>query len=97
MPLPYGAVAAVQHYVLTQPLALRVIAVTAFASSVPLAIYAAMASARLRRLGEASAAPAVALAGGILAAGALGLTGLLGWTLSRTEITGDTPWSGRCI
>lgn len=91
MPLPYGAVAAVQHYVLTQPSALRVIAVTAFASSVPLAIYAAMASARVRRLGEESAAPAVALAGGILAAGALGLTGLLGWTLSRTEITGDIP------
>jgi hypothetical protein len=87
LPLPYGSVAAVQQYVQNQPSALRVIAVTVFASSVPLAVYSAMASARLRRPG---AAPTVALTGGILAAGALGLTGLLGWTLSRTEITGDT-------
>ncbi|MGA9493771.1 MAG: hypothetical protein WBV80_26475 [Mycobacterium sp.] len=91
MPLPYGSVAAIHAYVQTQSSALRVIAVTAFGSSVPLAVYAAMASARLRRLGVESAAPTVALAGGILAAGALGLTGLLGWTLSRMEITGDIP------
>jgi hypothetical protein len=30
------------------------------------------------------------LTGGTLAAGSLGLTGLLGWTLTRSEITGDT-------
>ncbi|MCV7332532.1 hypothetical protein H7J81_20735 [Mycobacterium cookii] len=65
---------------------MRVIAVTTFAASVPLAVYAAIASARLRQ-----PVAAIALAGGILAAGALGLTGLVGWTLSRTEITGDTP------
>ena len=90
LPLPYGSVAAVQQYVQGQPSALRVIAVAVFASSVALAIYSAMVSARLRQL-SAGAAPTIALAGGILAAGGLGLTGLLGWTLSRTEITGDTP------
>jgi hypothetical protein len=89
LPLPYGSVAAVQHYVQAQPSALRVIAVAVFASSVALAIYSAMVSARLRQL-SAGAAPTITLAGGILAAGGLGLTGLLGWTLSRTEITGDT-------
>lgn len=89
LPLPYGSVAAVQQYVQAQPSALRVIAVAVFASSVALAIYSAMVSARLRQL-SAGAAPTIALAGGILAAGGLGLTGLLGWTLSRTEITGDT-------
>jgi hypothetical protein len=90
MPLPYGPVAAVQQYVRAQPVAVQVIAVAAFASSVPLAVYTATASARLRQLGVTTPGPTIALAGGILAAGALGLTGLLGWTLSRPEISGDT-------
>ena len=90
MPLPYGPVAAIEQYVRTQPLAVQVIAVATFASSVPLAVYSAAASARLRLLGATSAGPTIALTGGILAAGSLGLTGLLGWTLSRPEITGDT-------
>jgi hypothetical protein len=89
MPLPYGPAAAVQQYVRAQPLAIRVIAVTAFASSLPLVLYAATASARLRRLGVTTAGPTIALAGGTLAAGTLGLTGLLGWTLSRPEISAD--------
>ncbi len=88
LPLPYGSGSAVQHYVQTQPSALRVIALAAFASSVLLVVYSAMVSARLR---TSSAAPTLALAGGILAAGGLGLTGLLGWTLSRPEIAGDAP------
>ena len=90
MPLPYGPVAAVQQYVRAQPVAVQIVAVAVFASSVPLAVYAATASARLRQLGVAAPAATIALAGGILAAGALGLTGLVGWTLSRPEISGDT-------
>lgn len=90
MPLPYGPVAAVQRYVRAQPVAVRVMAVGVFGSSVPLAIYAATASARLRQLGSTAPGATIALAGGILAAGALGLTGLVGWTLSRPEISGDT-------
>src|ERR1700742_3065142 len=90
MPLPYGPVAAVQQYVRDQPVAVQVVAVAVFASSVPLAVYAATASAMLRQLGVAAPAATIALAGGILAAGAVGLTGLVGWTLSRPEISGDT-------
>ncbi|BBZ40515.1 hypothetical protein MCNS_35780 [Mycobacterium conspicuum] len=89
MPLPYGPAAAVQEYVRAQPVAVQVIAVAAFGSSVPLAIYAATVSARLRRLGVAAAGATIALTGGILAAGALGLTGLLGWTLSRPDVSAD--------
>jgi hypothetical protein len=89
MPLPYGPVAPIQQYVHTQPLAVRIIAVAAFGSSVPLAVYAAAASARLRWLGVTGAGPTIALTGGILAAGSLGLTGLVGWTLSKPEIIGD--------
>ncbi len=88
MPLPYGPVGAVAAYVRTQPAAVRVIAVAMFASSVPLALYAATAAARLRQLGAGGAA--IALSGGILAAGALGFAGLLGWTLSWPEVSADT-------
>ena len=69
---------------------MQVIAVAVFASSVPLAVYAATASGRLRQLGVAAPAATIALTGGVLAAGALGLTGLVAWTLSRPEVSGDT-------
>ena len=89
MPLPYGPAAAVQAYVRTQPIAVQVIATATFASSIPLAIYAAAASARLRQLGGTASAATIALTGGVLAAGSLALTGLLGWTLSRPEVGAD--------
>jgi hypothetical protein len=55
-----------------------------------LAIYAATAGARLRQLGASAAAATIALTGGILAAGALALAGLLGWTMSWPEVNADT-------
>ncbi|WP_236971286.1 hypothetical protein [Mycobacterium haemophilum] len=90
IPLPYGPIASVAMYVRAEPIAVQVIAIGTFASSVPLALYAAIASARLRQLGATSSAAAIALTGGILAAGALGLTGLLAWPLSRPEVSADT-------
>ena len=89
MPLPYGPAAAVQQYARAQPVAIQVIAVSVFGSSVPLAIYAATASARLRQLGVTAPGATIALVGGTLAAGALGLTGLVGWTLSRPDVSAD--------
>lgn len=89
MPLPYGPASDVAAYVRAQPVAVHVIAVAMFASSVPLAIYAATASARLRQLGVTAPGATIALAGGILASGALGLAGMLAWTLSRPEVGAD--------
>jgi hypothetical protein len=89
MPLPYGPATAVVAYVRAQPLAVQVIATAVFASSVPLAIYAATVSTRLRQLGVTAPGATIALTGGTLAAGALGLTGLLAWTLSRSEVSAD--------
>ena len=89
MPLPYGADSAIQAYVRAEPVAVQAIAVGVFASSVPLAIYAATASARLRQLGVTAPGATIALAGGVLAAGALGLSGLVAWTLSRPEVSTD--------
>jgi hypothetical protein len=90
MPLPYGPVGPVQAYVRAQPVAVHVIATATFGSSLPLAIYAATATARLRQLGATAPAATIALTGGVLAAGSLGLTGLVGWTLSRPEVSADT-------
>src|SRR5258708_21435487 len=87
MPLPYGPIGPVQHYVQTQSLAVHIIAVAVFGSSVLLAVYAATVSARLRWLGDTGAGPAIALTGGIFAARSLGLTGVLGWAVSPPGIS----------
>ncbi|CAM4062504.1 hypothetical protein MYSE111917_08510 [Mycobacterium senriense] len=89
MPLPYGPPSAVVGYVRAQPTAVRIIAVATFASSVPLALYAAVAAARLRRLGACAGSIAITLTGGALAAGALGLAGLLGWALSVRDVAAN--------
>ena len=89
MPLPYGAASAVTSYARAQPVAVRIIAVATFASSVPLALYAAIAGTRLRQLEARAGSAAIALTGGALAAGALGLAGLLGWTLSIPEVVAN--------
>ena len=67
----------------------RAIAVGTFGSSIPLAIYAATASARLRQLGITAPGATIALAGGLLASPGLALSSLTAWTLSRPEVTSD--------
>jgi hypothetical protein len=89
MPLPYGSGQAIQDYIANNHSSAQAIAVGAFASSIPLAIYAATASARLRQLGVTAPGATIALAGGLLASAGLGLSGLLAWTLSRPEVTSD--------
>src|SRR6202007_3104244 len=88
-PTPFAAT--VKDFVEAHPVAVQAAAFGVFASSVPLAIYAATASARLRQLGVTAPGATIALAGGIWAAGALGLGGLSLWPLSRPEVTVDEP------
>ncbi|BBX91769.1 hypothetical protein MBOE_34180 [Mycolicibacterium boenickei] len=89
MPLPYGQGAAVLAYIRDQHSAVQAAAVGTFAASVPLAIYAATVSTRLRQLGVTAPGATIALAGGILAAGSLALSGLICWTMSRAEVVVD--------
>ncbi len=89
MPLPYGSATAVSEYFRTEHAAVHASAIGVFASSVPLAIYAATVSARLRQLGVTAPGATIALTGGILAAGGLGLAGLVGWTLSRPDVAAE--------
>jgi hypothetical protein len=89
MPLPYGSPTEIQDYVTGHHGAAVAIAVGTFGSSVPLAIYAATASARLRQLGITAPGATIALAGGLLASAGLALSSLTAWTLSRPEVTSD--------
>jgi hypothetical protein len=89
MPLPYGSASAIQDYVAGHHAAGVAIAVGTFGSSIPLAIYAATASARLRQLGITAPGATIALAGGLLASAGLAISSLTAWTLSRPEVTSD--------
>jgi hypothetical protein len=89
MPLPYGSATAIQDYVAGHHAAVVAIAIGTFGSSIPLAIYAATASARLRQLGITAPGATIALAGGLLASTGLALSSLTAWTLSRPEVTSD--------
>ncbi|HZQ31904.1 MAG TPA: hypothetical protein VFB19_09230 [Mycobacterium sp.] len=90
-PLPFAQGATVSNYLLAHPAAVQTAAVATFASSVPLAIYAATVTARLRQLGTPALGVTIAFTGGILAAAALGLCGLVLWTLSRPEVSTAEP------
>lgn len=89
MPLPYGSATEIQDYVAGHHASAVAIAVGTFGSSIPLAIYAATASARLRQLGITAPGATIALAGGLLASAGLALSSLTAWTLSRPEVTSD--------
>lgn len=91
LPSPFGSPSSIQRYFLTEPDAVKASGTLLFASSVPLAIYSATASARLRQLGVAAPGATIALAGGLLSSGALGLSGLLQWTLARPAVRQDGP------
>jgi hypothetical protein len=89
MPLPYASATKIQDYVASNHAAAVALAVGTFASSIPLAIYAAAVSARLRQLGITAPGATIALAGGLLASAALALSGLTTWAMSRPEVTAD--------
>ncbi|MCE0761309.1 DUF4386 domain-containing protein [Pseudonocardia kujensis] len=58
-------------------------------SAFPLVVYAATAVRRLRRLGVSAPGPSMGYAGAVLAAGALSLSGLVGWVAAQTAGLGD--------
>jgi hypothetical protein len=88
-PSPFADAELIQAYFATQPVAVTVNAVAVFASAVPLSIYAATVSARLRQLGVTAPGATIALAGGIAGSVLLALSGMLQWTLSRPAVITD--------
>jgi hypothetical protein len=90
-PSPFGAAADIAAYFHDHPRAVQLGGALQFGAAIPLAIYAATASARLHQLGIRAPGATIALAGGLLASTFLALSGLLGWTLSRPEVRDEPP------
>ncbi|MEU0558415.1 DUF4386 domain-containing protein [Dactylosporangium sp. NPDC006015] len=88
-PSPFGDAAQIVAYFQDHELAVRVGGTLQFAAAIPLAIYAATASARLHRLGIRAPGATIALAGGLLAAAFMAFSGLVSWTLSQPAATTD--------
>ncbi|MFI9818680.1 DUF4386 domain-containing protein [Saccharothrix variisporea] len=86
-PSPFGAAEDITAYFRDHQNAVRVGALLQFAASVPLALYAATASARL---GVRAPGAHIALAGGLLAAVFLACSALVSWVLSLPEVAGET-------
>jgi hypothetical protein len=88
-PSPFDTPATILAYFHHHQSAVRVSAFLQFAASIPLAIYTATASARLRNLGIRAPGATIAQTGGVLAAAMLALSGLLSWVLSRPEAVNE--------
>ncbi|WP_427131346.1 hypothetical protein [Pseudarthrobacter sp. S9] len=86
---PFSAAAQVAAYFQGNPDAVRLASMIQFGSAVPLGIYAATVYARQLRLGVRVPGPGIGFFGGITAAAFLMLSALVGWVLSRPEITTD--------
>lgn len=85
VPRPDAPAAEVLDYLVRHARLMRVSAFLLFGASVPLAIWSAGVYRRLRALGITAPGSAIALAGGVLAAGFLALSGLTTWTASRVS------------
>ncbi|MGH3697479.1 MAG: DUF4386 domain-containing protein [Pseudonocardiaceae bacterium] len=90
-PSPFADPAVIAGYFTGQPDAVRASAIFVFGSAVPLALYAATISSRLRALGVTAPGATIALVGGTLSAAMLTMSGLLTWVLSRPGVRGDVP------
>ncbi|MCU1657557.1 MAG: hypothetical protein JWO57_2213 [Pseudonocardiales bacterium] len=88
-PAPTATAATIEKYFHDHRSAARVSALFQFAAAVPLALYAATASARLRNLGIRAPGATIALAGGLLSAAFLAVSALTSWVLSRAEVVSD--------
>ncbi len=82
LPSPFGTGEAGIDFVSRHPLAVRWGALLQFGSAVPLGLFAATASSRLRFLGVRAAGATIALFGGVAAAVCVALSALVQWSLT---------------
>lgn len=95
-PQPSASAAAVSAYDRSHHAFLEVAGCLGFAASAPLAIWTATAYRRLLTLGVTAPGAVIALAGGLLAAASLGLSGLMTWTSSQPAAVA-VPAVGRIL
>ena len=87
---PEAALAALSR----NPFLAQVSAALLVAASAALAVFAAAATHRVQALGARVAGPRIGLAGGVLAAATLALSGLVGWVAVDAVRFGDAPLVG---
>ncbi|WP_218021580.1 hypothetical protein [Nocardia acidivorans] len=87
-PSPFGDAGTALDYFRDHPAAVRTGAVLQFASAIPLTLYTAAITARLRRTAEGFA-PNLAAIGGTLAAAFLFCSGAVSWVLTLPAVTAD--------
>lgn len=85
-PSPYSDAPIVIGYFRQHTTSVLLTAFLQFAASVPLAVFAATAAARLNRLGVRAPGATISMVGGVLASASMALSALLTWTLTRPEI-----------
>jgi hypothetical protein len=90
-PSPFDSGASILAYFRGHQDAVTVSAFFQFAAAVPLAIYAATVSSRLRTLGIRAPGATIALAGGALSAAFLSISGLVTWTLAQPAALASPP------
>jgi len=83
---PFAAGDVVRVFFAQNPAAVRIGSFFLFGSAVPFGLFAVTAVSRMRFLGVRAAGTNIALFGGLTAAGALILSGLLGWVLSSPDV-----------
>ena len=88
-PQPSAPAASVLAYDRTHHTVLQIAGCLGFAASAPLAIWTAVAYRRLRTLGVTAPGAVIGLAGGLLAAASLALSGLITWTSAQTGAVAD--------
>jgi hypothetical protein len=91
IPSPFESGASILAYFHDHQDAVKVSAFFQFAAAVPLAIYAATASARLRNLGIRAPGASIAFIGGALAAAFLAISGLVSWALAQPAVPASAP------
>ncbi|MDQ6613669.1 MAG: hypothetical protein M3083_02625 [Actinomycetota bacterium] len=95
-PSPYDPIATLTAYLTTHHGALVIAALLQFAAAIPLAIFAATASARLHHLGIRAPGATIALVGGVVASTMLIMSASCQWVLAQPGIR-DNPGVVRAL
>lgn len=89
VPLPHGPVTAAQGYYARSADSVRLAAFFQFGAAIPLGLFTAVVTSRLKFLGLNAAGVSIALFGGIAASIMLALCGLIGWVLSQPGVESE--------
>lgn len=90
-PTPFQAPEVIQRYFESHADSVRITSFIQFGSAIPLGLFAATMTSRLKFLGVTAAGSTIAQFGGFAASGFLALSGLTGWVLSQPDMAQAKP------